>query len=119
MGGWLQRRAGLVVVLVTLLLGLLLFVVRLGSTGLVDETPPLFAASARAMAATGDWLVPQVNGLPRYDKPPLVYWLMALVHRLPGQERWDPLGSWAAGLPSALATVALMLVLADTLRRWP
>jgi 4-amino-4-deoxy-L-arabinose transferase-like glycosyltransferase len=71
------------------------------------------------MAATGDWLVPQVNGLPRYDKPPLVYWLMALVHRLPGQERWDPLGSWAAGLPSALATVALMLVLADTLRRWP
>jgi 4-amino-4-deoxy-L-arabinose transferase-like glycosyltransferase len=108
-----------VVVLVTLLLGVLLFVVRLGSTGLVDETPPLFAASARAMAATGDWLVPQVNGLPRYDKPPLVYWLMALVHRLPGQERWDPLGSWAAGLPSALATVALMLVLADTLRRWP
>ncbi len=119
MGGWLQRRAGLVVVLVTLLLGVLLFVVRLGSTGLVDETPPLFAASARAMAATGDWLVPQVNGLPRYDKPPLVYWLMALVHRLPGQEHWDPLGSWAAGLPSALATVALMLVLADTLRRWP
>ncbi|MFO0119676.1 MAG: ArnT family glycosyltransferase, partial [Cyanobium sp.] len=119
MGGWLQRRAGLVVVLVTLLLGVLLFVVRLGSTGLVDETPPLFAASARAMAATGDWLVPQVNGLPRYDKPPLVYWLMALVHHLPGQERWDPLGSWAAGLPSALATVALMLVLADTLRRWP
>ena len=119
MGGWLQRRAGLVVVLVTLLLGVLLFVVRLGSTGLVDETPPLFAASARAMAATGDWLVPEVNGLPRYDKPPLVYWLMALVHHLPGQERWDPLGSWAAGLPSALATVALMLVLADTLRRWP
>jgi 4-amino-4-deoxy-L-arabinose transferase-like glycosyltransferase len=119
MGGWLQRRAGLVVVLVTLLLGLLLFVWRLGSTGLVDETPPLFAASARAMAETGDWLVPQVNGLPRYDKPPLVYWLMALVHRLPGQERWDPLGSWAAGLPSALATVGLMLLLADTVRRWP
>ncbi len=119
MGGWFQRRAGLVIVLVTLLLGLLLFVGQLGSTGLVDETPPLFAASARAMVATGDWLVPQVNGLPRYDKPPLVYWLMALVHRLPGQERWDPLGSWAAGLPSALAMVALMLVLADTLRRWP
>jgi len=119
MGGWLHRRAGLVLLLVTLLLGCVLFVGRLGSTGLVDETPPLFAASARAMAATGDWLVPQVNGLPRYDKPPLVYWLMALVHRLPGQERWDPLGSWAAGLPSALATVALMLLLADTLRSWP
>jgi 4-amino-4-deoxy-L-arabinose transferase-like glycosyltransferase len=119
MGQWLHRRAGLVGLFVTLLLGLLLFVWRLGSTGLVDETPPLFAASARAMVATGDWLVPQVNGLPRYDKPPLVYWLMALVHQLPGQTLWDPLGSWAAGLPSALATVGLMLLLADTVRRWP
>jgi 4-amino-4-deoxy-L-arabinose transferase-like glycosyltransferase len=119
MGGWFHRRSGLVLLLVTLVLGLLLFVWRLGSTGLVDETPPLFAASARAMAETGDWLVPHVNGLPRYDKPPLVYWLMALVHRLPGQSLWDPLGSWAAGLPSALAMVVLMLLLADTLRRWP
>ena len=119
MGRWLHRRTGMVMLLMCLLLGLLLFVWRLGSTGLVDETPPLFAASARAMAETGDWLVPQVNGLPRYDKPPLVYWLMALVHRLPGHSRWDPLGSWAAGLPSALATVGLMLLLADTVRRWP
>jgi 4-amino-4-deoxy-L-arabinose transferase-like glycosyltransferase len=119
MGGWFNRRAGLVVLLLTLVLGLLLFVWRLGSTGLVDETPPLFAASARAMVETGNWLVPQVNGLPRYDKPPLVYWLMALVHQLPGQSLWDPLGSWAAGLPSALATVGLMLLLADTVRRWP
>jgi len=119
MGGWLRRRVGLVVVFATLLLGLLLFVWRLGSTGLVDETPSLFAASARGMAETGDWLVPHVNGLPRYDKPPLVYWLMALVHRLPAHSHWDRLGSWAAGLPSALATVGLMLLLADTLRRWP
>jgi len=119
MGEWFNRRAGQVVLLVTLVLGLLLFVWRLGSTGLVDETPPLFAASARAMVESGNWLVPQVNGLPRYDKPPLVYWLMALVHQLPGQTLWDPLGSWAAGLPSALATVGLMLLLADTVRRWP
>jgi len=119
MGGWFHRRSGLVLLLVTLVLGLLLFVWRLGSSGLVDETPPLFAASARAMVETGNWLVPQVNGLPRYDKPPLVYWLMALVHQLPGQTLWDPLGSWAAGLPSALATVGLMLLLADTVRRWP
>ena len=65
--------------------GLLLFVWRLGLTGLVDETPPLFAASAKAMADTGDWLTPRVNGLPRYDKPPLVYWLMGLGYALPGQ----------------------------------
>jgi 4-amino-4-deoxy-L-arabinose transferase-like glycosyltransferase len=100
-------------------IGLVLFVWQLGSTGLVDETPPLFAASARAMAESGDWLIPRVNGLPRYDKPPLVYWLMGAFYALPGQASWNPLGSWAARLPSALASVALMLALAHTLLRWP
>lgn len=106
-------------VLVCLGFGLALFVWQLGSNGLVDETPPLFAASARAMAETGDWLTPRVNGLPRYDKPPLIYWLMGLGYLLPGQPQWDPLGTWAACLPSALATIAVMLTLALTLERWP
>jgi 4-amino-4-deoxy-L-arabinose transferase-like glycosyltransferase len=117
-----SRRAGqlrALVLLITLALGLLLFVWQLGSTGLVDETPPLFAAAARAMPESGDWLIPRVNGLPRYDKPPLVYWLMGVLYALPGQASWNPLGTWAAGLPSALATVAVMLGLADTLLRWP
>ncbi|WP_225867558.1 glycosyltransferase family 39 protein [Cyanobium sp. NIES-981] len=113
---WRTRRSILVL---TLALGALLFLWQLGSTGLVDETPPLFAASARAMAETGDWLVPRVNGLPRYDKPPLVYWAMGLLYALPGQELWNPLGTWAARLPSAVATLAVMLALARTLLRWP
>ena len=92
---------------------------QLGTTGVVDETPPLFAAAGRAMAETGDWLTPRVNGLPRYDKPPLVYWLMGLGYSLARSASWDPLGSWAARLPSALASIAVMLGLADTLLRWP
>ncbi len=92
---------------------------RVGVTGVTDETPPLFAAAGRAMAETGDWLTPRVNGLPRYDKPPLVYWLMALGYSFPGAAVWDPLGSVAARLPSALASMAMMLGLADTLLRWP
>ena len=92
---------------------------RLGDTGLVDETPPLFAASARAMAESGDWLTPRVNGLPRYDKPPLIYWLMGLGYLIPGRDGWDPLGTWAARLPSALSVLAMMLLLCGTLLRWP
>ena len=111
-----QRRQVLALVLT---LGLVITFWRLGSTGVVDETPPLFAAAGRAMAETGDWLTPRVNGLPRYDKPPLVYWLMGFGYALPGREVWDPLGSWAARLPSALSTVGLMLGLADTVLRWP
>ncbi len=97
----------------------MLFLWQLGSTGLVDETPPLFASAARAMAKTGDWLTPRVNGLPRYDKPPLVYWFMAFFYGLPGHIHWDPLGTWAARLPSALSTLALMCALGDTVMRWP
>ena len=100
------------------MVGLVLFVVDLGSIGLVDETPPLFAASARAMAISGDWLIPQVNGLPRYDKPPLVYWLMAGLYSLPGHASWDPLGSWAAALPSALASLGVLVMLALVVAWW-
>ena len=105
--------------LLTLGLGLLIFFWQLGATGLVDETPPLFAAAARAMAETGDWLIPRVNGLPRYDKPPLVYWLMGLIYALPAQMEWNSLGTWAARFPSALGAVLVMLALCDTLLRWP
>ena len=111
-----QRSRGLLLILA---LGLAMFCWQLGSTGLVDETPPLFAAAGRAMARTGDWLTPRVNGLPRFDKPPLVYWLMGLGYSIPANELWDPLGTWAGRLPSALASVATMLMLGDTLMVHP
>ncbi len=111
-----QRRRGLLCIL---FIGFIAFIWQLGSTGLVDETPPLFAAASRAMAETGDWLTPQVNGLPRFDKPPLVYWLMGIGFSIPGNVFWDPLGTWAARLPSALATICLMLALGDTIMRYP
>ena len=99
--------------LAVLALGALLFVWRLGAVGQWDETPAIFAASGRAMAETGDWLTPRVNGHPRFDKPVLIYWLIGgFTALLPAG--WDPLGSWASTLPSALAMIALMLGLALT-----
>ena len=111
----------MIVLVLVALAGAGVFLFGLGSTGLVDETPVLFAASARQMTVSGDWLIPQVNGLPRYDKPPLIYWLIGAFYRLGGLTpwNWDPFGSWAARLPSALASLAMMVGLADTLLRWP
>jgi len=111
-----QRRQGLLCIL---FIGFILFIWQLGTTGLVDETPPLFAAASRAMAKTGNWLTPQVNGLPRFDKPPLVYWLMGIGFSIPGNDIWDPLGTWAARLPSALSTIFLMIVIGDTMMKYP
>ena len=108
-----MRRRRLWLVLAVLVLGALLFVWRLGAVGQWDETPAIFAASGRAMAETGDWLTPRVNGHPRFDKPVLIYWLIGgFTALLPAS--WDPLGSWASTLPSALAMIALMLGLALT-----
>jgi 4-amino-4-deoxy-L-arabinose transferase-like glycosyltransferase len=117
-GRFVRSRHRLLLILIGLI-GAGVFLLGLGQTGLVDETPALFAASARQMAESGDWLIPQVNGLPRYDKPPLIYWLMGGLYAFPGSDQWDPLGSWAARLPSALASMATMVALGDTLLRWP
>ena len=70
------------------------------------------------MARTGDWLIPHVNGLPRYDKPPLVYWFMAVLYSLPVHTSWDPLGSWAAALPSAVASTGVVALLALLMAWW-
>ena len=56
--------------IIVLISGIIIFFFGLGTTGLVDETPPLFAAAARAMSESGDWITPKVNGMFRFDKPP-------------------------------------------------
>jgi len=95
--------------------GIIIFIFGLSNTGLVDETPPLFAAAARAMSESGDWLTPKVNGIFRFDKPPLIYWLMGFFYSLPKNEIWDSFGTLSARLPSALASLFLMLMIGDTL----
>ncbi len=84
------------------LLGVTVYLWQLGSIGLIDETEPLFAEAARQMAETGDWLTPYFNGATRFDKPPLIYWLMAVGFHLVGSNEW------AVRLPSALGAIALI-----------
>ena len=67
------------VLLYIALFGLILFFWGLGDSGLIDETPAKFASAARAMSVTGNWLTPISNGITRFDKPPLIYWLMGLM----------------------------------------
>ena len=115
----LNLRKRLITLLIILVSGIIIFILGLGKTGLVDETPPLFAAAARAMSESGDWLTPKVNGMPRFDKPPLIYWLMGFFYSLPKNEIWDGLGTISARLPSALGSLFLMLMIGDTLFCWP
>ena len=82
-------------------LSYLAFLWNLGHGGLVDETEPLFAEAARQMTVTGDWITPYFNGQTRFDKPPLIYWLMAIAYHTFG------VNILAVRLPSAVAAIAL------------
>lgn len=83
---------------------------NLGSTGLVDETEPLFAEASRQILVTGDWITPYFNGETRFDKPILIYWLMAICYKLLG------VNEWAVRFPSALAATLLTVFCFYTLR---
>lgn len=47
-----------------------------------------YADVARWMLVTGDWLTPQLNGIPFFHKPPLLYWLQVILMKLFGISVW-------------------------------
>jgi 4-amino-4-deoxy-L-arabinose transferase-like glycosyltransferase len=82
-------------------LGFVMFFNGLGRIGLVDETEPLFVEAARQMTVTGNWITPYFNEVTRFDKPPLIYWLMSTAFHIVG------VNEWGARLPSAIAGTLL------------
>jgi len=76
----------------------------LGAFGLTGPDEPRYAAIARAMTETHDWVTPRLWGTPWFEKPVLYYWTAGMAMRTFG------VGEFAARLPSALA--ALLAVLA-------
>lgn len=77
-----------------------------------DEDEPRFAAIARTMVETGDWIVPTYNGELAVDKPVLMHWCMAVCATLFGTNEFT------ARLPAALATLATALALLRAGTRW-
>lgn len=77
-----------------------------------DEDEPRFAAIARTMLETGDWIVPRFNDTLAVDKPVLMHWCMAACFRLFG------VSEISARLPAAVATLAAALALTWAGARW-
>lgn len=49
-----------------------------------DANEAFYVQTPREMLERGDWLLPTFNGVPRLNKPPLSYWLVAAGYRLFG-----------------------------------
>ena len=84
----------------------LCFFSHLDALGLVGPDEPRYAAVAREMAESGDWVTPRLNGQPWFEKPALYYWCAALAFRAFG------VNEIAARLPSALAALLATLTMA-------
>lgn len=74
---------------------------------------PRYGRIAYDMERGGDWLVSRWNGEFDAEKPPLVYWLMALTGRLGGE-----VDAVAARVPCALLAGLAVLLVASLARRW-
>src|SRR5205085_6446042 len=63
-----------------------------------------YAEIPRQMLDSGNFLVPRLHGIPYYDKPPLLYWLVMSSYRVFGVH------DWAARLIPSCATFLTILV---------
>jgi 4-amino-4-deoxy-L-arabinose transferase-like glycosyltransferase len=78
-----------------------------------SDNEGMYAEIGREMLVSGDWVTPHLNGSVYLNKPPLLFWLVALVLRVTGP---NELGR----LISGLAALATMLLVYDLGRRlWP
>lgn len=90
---------------------ILLYILPLGVRPMVVPDECRYAEIPREMLASGDWVVPRLNGLRYFEKPVIGYWLNALSIKLFGEN------AFAVRLPSALAagmTSILIFALALT-----
>jgi 4-amino-4-deoxy-L-arabinose transferase-like glycosyltransferase len=92
---------------------LLLLVVEPWRVPLFEPDEGRYSEIPREMLATGDWIVPRLDGALYFEKPPLHYWTVALSFKLLGTTEV------AARLPVKVASVGMaVLALLFARRRW-
>jgi 4-amino-4-deoxy-L-arabinose transferase-like glycosyltransferase len=89
-----------------------LYLLRLGQAPFLDPPEGFHAEVARSIVAFGDWVRLQVDGIPYFDKPPVLYWLMALSFSVAGPTElaariWPALA--AVGIAAVTARLGLVL----------
>src|SRR5688500_18050329 len=90
---------------------LLLYFFGLAGVGMLGPDEPRYAAIGREMANTGDWITPRLWGEPWFEKPALLYWLVALGN-LAGLS-----SDLAPRLPVALLSVSFLIFYFSRIRR--
>lgn len=72
----------------------------------MDDVDAVQAQIARNMLSSGDWVTAHLDGIPYFEKAPLIYWLIAGSYKIFG------VSDWAARIPVSLFSIALALLTA-------
>jgi 4-amino-4-deoxy-L-arabinose transferase-like glycosyltransferase len=78
------------------------YFIGLGTTSIVDANEAYYTETPREMMEAGDCLNPTFNYEPRFNKPPLSYWVVAGFYELFG------ISLWSARLPIALGAMVML-----------
>jgi 4-amino-4-deoxy-L-arabinose transferase-like glycosyltransferase len=92
----LPRREAALIAALVFVAGFVIFF-ALGDFRTLGSHEAFAVVPAREMLASGDWIVPRYGGLPRLQKPPLNYWVLAASATLFGE-----LSEWTARFPAAV-----------------
>jgi 4-amino-4-deoxy-L-arabinose transferase-like glycosyltransferase len=95
------------------ILALLCWFALLGARPLFRPDEGRYAEIPREMLASGDWLVPRLNGLTYVEKPPLQYWLTRSSYQVFGVDNWS-----ARLVPGLSAAFGIVLVTFGAWRLW-
>jgi 4-amino-4-deoxy-L-arabinose transferase-like glycosyltransferase len=90
----------------------LFFFYNLGSYSLKEPDEGRYAEIPREMVETGDYIVPHLNYVRYFEKPPLLYWLTALSYKVFG------INEWAFRVPNALAALLCIVIIYLFASRW-
>ncbi|HXX47608.1 MAG TPA: glycosyltransferase family 39 protein [Myxococcota bacterium] len=84
----------------------LVLVWRIGEPPAANPAESRVQEAVASIVSQGDWLVPEVDGAPRIEKPPGYAWLAAALSELAGGDSWA-----TVRLPSAACAVAVAALL--------
>jgi len=89
-----------------------MYLLGLGAAPFLDPPEGFHAAVAQSLRASGDWITLRVDGVRYFDKPPMLYWLLAASFGVAGPTEaaarlWPALA--AIGLAAVTGRIGLIL----------
>ena len=98
--------------LILLVVSILSFFTRLSveDVGLMESRNFI---AAREMVVNGNWLIPTLNGVYRFEKPPFPTWMTALMMKITG----DIETTWILRLPAAILSVWIIFLMYRIVKR--